>query len=386
MQTPFFRPEGSLSSQRGSVQMKKTLLSLLIVMMVLSAFSAAGADGRHITAETQVTKWGQMPVRFVIRGQQLPADIGAEDFTVSGEANSWGTQAVHPFTCGIKTVQAETDGWSLIPEQFPDKYFYVRSFAVSCEKMQELGFEMADISETLTETADLFALRESKNGMVRAWVYQPETDRPLPVVVVFHGYGDTSNLLTYRTAVDWAEPEHQAVRPCTVIAPTIDDTLYFSDNARSKIFVQVLEWIDEMIAAGTADPNRIYCMGNSFGGMSSIEMAEQHPDRVAAVLALCPALNYSRTGLAALPQMAGIPLYIAQAENDETIPVSVGKQTAELFGEAGGDVTLKVFSDEEMEAAGAVHGQEQTYSFHHVELALLENEDYAEWLFSHVRK
>ena len=141
-----------------------------------------------------------------------------------------------------------------------------------------------------------------------------------------------------------------------------------------------------MIAAGTADPDRIYCMGNSFGGMSSIEMAEQHPDRVAAVLALCPALNYSRTGLAALPQMAGIPLYIAQAENDETIPVSVGKQTAELFGEAGGDVTLKVFSDEEMEAAGAVHGQEQTYSFHHVELALLENEDYAEWLFSHVRK
>ena len=106
----------------------------------------------------------------------------------------------------------------------------------------------------------------------------------------------------------------------------------------------------------------------------------------AAVLALCPALNYSRTGLAALPQMAGIPLYIVQAENDETIPVSVGKQIAELFEKAGGDVTLRVFTDEEMEAAGAVHGQEQTYSFHHVELALLENEDYAEWLFSHVRK
>ena len=39
-----------------------------------------------------------------------------------------------------------------------------------------------------------------------------------------------------------------------------------------------------------------------------------------------------------------------------------------------------------MEAAGAVHGQEQTYSFHHAELALLENEDYAEWLFSFKRK
>ena len=43
-------------------------------------------------------------------------------------------------------------------------------------------------------------------------------------------------------------------------------------------------------------------------------------------------------------------------------------------------------TDAEMEAAGAVHGQEQTYSFHHAELALLENEDYAEWLFSFKRK
>ena len=202
------------------------------------------------------------------------------------------------------------------------------------------------------------------------------------MVVVFHGYGDTANLLTYRTAVDWAEPEHQAVRPCIVIAPTIGDGLYTSDVARSKIFTQVLDWVDEMAAAGAADPDRIYVMGNSFGGMSAIEMAEQYPDRVTAVMALCPALNYSRTGLAALAKMKEVPLFIAQAENDETIPVSVGRQAAETLEKAGGNVTLKVFTDAEMEAAGAIHGQEQIYSFHHVELALLENEDYAEWLFS----
>ena len=136
-----------------------------------------------------------------------------------------------------------------------------------------------------------------------------------------------------------------------------------------------------MIGEGKADPDRIYLMGNSFGGMSSIEMAEQHPDRIAAVMALCPALNYSRNGLASIGKMKDVPLYIAQAENDETIPSSVGKQAAEKLAEAGGDVTLRIFSDAEMEAAGARHGQEQTYSFHHVELALLENDEYARWLF-----
>ena len=64
----------------------------------------------------------------------------------------------------------------------------------------------------------------------------------------------------------------------------------------------------------------------------------------------------------------------------------MGKQAAEALKQAGGDVTLKIFTDEEMEAAGAVHGQEQTYSFHHVELAVLQTQDYAEWLFSHSRK
>ena len=362
--------------------MKRRILSMLMTVTMLGGCGPVAAEGRSIMAETQVTKWGQMPVRFTVRGQRLPEGIGPESFTITGEATGWGTQAAHPFTCGVKEVIPEADGWSLVPEQFPDKYFYVRSFTAACKAAPELTFTMADIGETSAGTADLFTLRESENHMVKAWVYQPETQFPLPVVVVFHGYGDTSNLLTYRTAVDWAEPEHQAVRPCIVIAPTIGDGLYGADNARSKIFAQVLEWIDEMVAERAADPDRVYLMGNSFGGMSSIEMAEQHPDRIAAVMALCPALNYSRTGLAALVRMKDVPLFIAQAENDETIPVSVGRQAAEELEKAGGNVTLKVFTDAEMEAAGAVHGQEQIYSFHHAELALLENEDYAEWLFS----
>ena len=361
---------------------------LILSLALLSGCAAAGAEAapeRTVTAYTRVMKWGQMPVRFEVRGQQLPEGITAADFAITGEAAGWGTAALHPFSCGVREIVREVDGWSLIPEQFPDKYFYVRSLTVACSTAPELGFTMADIGETLTETADLFTLKESENRMIKAWVYQPETPSRLPVVVVFHGYGDTSNLLTYRTAVDWAEPEHQAARPCIVIAPVIGDQLYPADNVRSKVFAQVLSWIDEMAAAGVADPDRIYLMGNSFGGMSSIEMAEQYPDRIAAVMAICPALNYSRTGMNDLPRMAGVPLYIAQAERDETIPSSVGKQAAEKLTEAGGDVTLKIYSDAEMEAAGAVHGSEQTYSFHHAELALLENDDYAVWLFSHAR-
>ena len=99
----------------------KRILSVLMTVTLLGGFGGAAAEGRRITAETQVTKWGQMPVRFTVRGQQMLRGIGPGDFTISGEAAGWGTQATHPFTCGVKEVIPEADGWSLVPEQFPDK-------------------------------------------------------------------------------------------------------------------------------------------------------------------------------------------------------------------------------------------------------------------------
>ena len=362
----------------------------LVIIMALLMFSLAMpglAETREITAETEVMKWGQMPQRFVIRGQALPEGVTAADFTLTGYAAGWGTIDQHPFFCGVKDVEAIEGGWALIPEQFPDKYFYVRRMEIACEAHPELGFTMEDIGATLTPVADDFTLVEDYESRLTAHVYKPEGSGALPLVLVFHGYGDTDNLLTYRTAVAWATPESQAVRPCTVVAPTINNTFYGSEIARSRIYEGIMNYIDGLIEAGEADPNRLYVMGNSFGGMASFEIAEQFPGRFAAILALCPALNYSARGTVGLDQLTDIPVSIAQAENDETIPSSVGRQAAEALTAAGNaNVRLRVYTDEEMNACGAVHGQEQTYSFHHVELAVMEDPAYAEWLFGQARQ
>ena len=368
------------------------MLKVLIVILAAAVLAAVPAvrgtaEGRQITALTEVTKWGQMPMAFEVAGQALPEGVGPGDFTISGKAAGWGSStATHPFSCGVKTVTAGENGWTLVPDGFPEKYFYVRQMEVACEGHPELSFTLEDIGNTVTPVADRFDTVEDEATRLTARVFVPDTDKPCPVVIVFHGYGDTENLLTYRTAVAWAEPEAQAVRPCTVIAPVISDGLYPSSFSRAKAFEGVMGLVDRLIAEGKADPDRIYVMGNSFGGMSSLEMAEQYPDRIAAVLALCPALNYSPQGMKGLSEVTGIPVTIAQADRDETIPSDVGRTAAKMMTDAGnGQVRLVIYSDEEMEAAGAKHGSEQTYSFHHVELAVMEDESYAEWLFSQRR-
>jgi len=258
---------------------------------------------------------------------------------------------------------------------------------VTCEGHPELDFTLEDIAQTLTPTADDFFDVEDHDSRFTAHVYLPEGGEQLPLVLVFHGYGDTHNLLSYRTAVAWAEPENQAKRPCAVVAPTINETFYGSEIARSRIYEGIIHYIDSLVESGVVDARRVYVMGNSFGGMASFEIAEQHPGYFAAILALCPALNYSAQGTVGLSGLKDIPVTIAQAEHDETIPVEVGISAAEALQAAGNaNVDLRVYTDDEMIACGASLGREYVYSFHHVELAVMEDEAYAEWLFAQARE
>ena len=352
------------------------------LLMILAGIPCR-AEGREITAVTHVTKWGQLPERFEVNGQALPKGVKPSEFRILGRAAGWENESLHDFSCAVAAVEATESGWALIPEGFPEKYFYVREMSVSCATHPELDFGLSDIARTLTETADDFTDIEEYESRFKAHVFIPESNEPLPLVLVFHGYGDDHNLLSYRTATAWAEPESQAIRPCVVIAPVINTIYYGSEIARSRIYEGIIGAIDGLIDAGTVNPRRVYAMGNSFGGMAALEIAEQHPGRFAALMALCPALNYGPSATAQLPLLKDLPVAIALAENDETIPSSVGISAAAAIKAAGNErVWLRVYNDDEMTAAGATHGREYIYSFHHVELAVMEDEAYAQWLFS----
>ena len=344
---------------------------------------------KSVTVNTTVRKTGQYPEEFLVTfDEALPeAEFNADDFYMTGAAGAWGSSSTHSFSCEFSSVQADGNTLTLIPENFPEKYFYVKNWEIRSRTMDSLSVDSSMVSETHTETADLFTTYTDEKNSFRWHEFAPEADGPLPVVVVFHGYGDTNNLLTYRTAVEWAEPENQAVRPCIVIAPVIDDASYINPLRRAAVFGGVLAHIDELIDAGKADPDRLYVMGNSFGGMSSLEFTECYPDRVAAVLSLCPAVGYSGTAVQNLPAMKDVPVWFAHAEHDNTIPAADSETCLNTLVEAGSTVAKRtVYTDEEMNAAGGSPSPDSTYSYHHVELAVMEDDTYMEWLFAQHRE
>ncbi len=338
-----------------------------------------------VTVNTSVRKTGQYPESFVITFDNdiLPKEISAESFHMSGDAGYWGSSDTRPFEADFKSAVISGKTLTLVPADFPEKYFYVNRFVVECSDDSALGFSSDDIKEIITPVADDFETRSFEGDVSFDYkLFNPEKDGAMPLVIVFHGYGDTSNLLTYRTAVEWAEPENQAVRPCYVLAPSVDDGTYFREDGRDKVFAAIHGIVEEMIADGKVDPDRVYVMGNSFGGLSTIEYAEKYPESVAAAMALCPALNYSANSMMNLKQIADIPIWFAHAEHDNTIPVSTSENAVKSLEKLGAkEVHFTMYSDEEMNAAGADPSPDATYSYHHVELKVMEDDNYMEWMF-----
>ncbi len=345
------------------------------------ALSIAGC-----TVNTTVRKTGQYPESFVLsfNGDISGAKVSPQDFHMTGNATYWGSNGkTRGFEASFESATIEGDTLTLVPDNFPEKYFYVKDFKVTCSSNEAFSFSEKDITNTLTPVADDFETIENTEGASFSYhLFTPKKEENMPVVIVFHGYGDTDNLLTYRTAVDWAEPENQEVRPCYVIAPVIDDKTYFVENARAKVFEALKGIVDKMVTEGKVDPDRIYVMGNSFGGMSSIEFAEMYPEDTAKVLALCPALTYGPNAITNLNKMKDVPIWFAHAAGDNTIPVSASQTAVKSLEKLGAkEVHYTEYTTEEMQKAGADPSPDSTYSLHHVELAVMDDAAYKEWLF-----
>ncbi len=211
-------------------------------------------------------------------------------------------------------------------------------------------------------------------------LYTPVADTKVPLVIVFHGFGEDKNLLNCRIPVTLTGQENQEIRPCYVLAPEIDSNMYLAASNREKLYSALKAAADDLIKKGKVDGNRIYIMGNSFGGLGTVEFAETYPDMVAGAIVMCPALTYDDNSTRNLKQMKDVPSWFAQATNDNVIPITVSRSAVSTLEAMGAkEVHLTEFSDEEMLATGALVG------YHQADFAVMADDTFLEWLFGKSR-
>ena len=304
--------------------------------------------------------------------------LTAEDFSLSGNSWAWMASATHPFTATVSEISVEGNVLTLTITDFTEKYFYVEDFYVTCSTNPQLSFSSDKVVEVITPIADEF---EQIRGDFNYNLYTPEdTSKAQPIVVVFHGFLDDDNLYQNKLAVAWADPANQAERPCYVLAPLMGGFGYFDEASRNAIYENVYNMIQQMVKEGKVDPNRIYVIGKSFGGAATYEFLEKYPEAIAGAIPMCGAMLSFKNIEENLEKMKDIPLWIAHAENDDTVAFENSQIVYDTLIEAGSKVVkLTKYTNEQMNAAG-VDGVKIGY--HTVEMAVLEDEAYMEWLFA----
>lgn len=204
----------------------------------------------------------------------------------------------------------------------------------------------------------------------------PSEKKNAPIVIYFHGFGETENVEKCIVPETLASSSSQDVHPCFVLAPQIEDDVYLAQIDRNRLYEAVKDIVDGMIETGEVDRRRIYLMGNSFGGLATVEFAEKYPKNVAAAMVMCPALTYSPDSIKNLELMKNVPVWFCHATNDNVIPVSVSAEAvSSLAAMKAGDVRFTEFTDEEMLEAGAVQG------FHQADYAVMRDGRFAMWMF-----
>ncbi|RKM59298.1 hypothetical protein D6855_10365 [Butyrivibrio sp. CB08] len=211
-------------------------------------------------------------------------------------------------------------------------------------------------------------------------LYTPDAEEKVPIVIVFHGYGEDVNVPHCRIPDTLSAAENQAVRPCYVMMPQVESNIYLAASSRDALYQSLMDEADKLIKAGRVDGNRIYAMGNSFGGLGTTEFVEKFPDRVAAAIVMCPALTYDDNSTRNLGLIKDVPLWFAQATNDNVIPITVSRSAVSTLEAMGAkEVHLTEFSDEEMLSAGALVG------YHQADFAVMADDTFLEWLFEKSR-
>lgn len=188
-------------------------------------------------------------------------------------------------------------------------------------------------------------------------VRPPQTARaagePLPLLLLLHGIGSNEDDL-YGLAPYLDERflivSARAPLPMGPMAYGWFNIEYTpqglsADLAQAEQSYQLLlRFIDEVVEKYGIGQSGVYLMGFSQGAMMSLSVALTQPGKVAGVVALSGRLPTSALEhLAALEDLAGLPVFLAHGTDDFVIPINFAREAREVLTQLPIELTYREY-------------------------------------------
>lgn len=156
-----------------------------------------------------------------------------------------------------------------------------------------------------------------KGKSIKAFLHLPQTDKPLPVVMVSAGL-DTLQSDMWRFFQDYLVPENFAM--LTLDMPSLGHSLHWPLTEDSSCLHQAV--LDELPNVPWVDHHKVSLLGFRLGGHAAVRLSFLEPNKIKACVALGAPIHSilaDSSRLAAMPKM-----YL------DTIASRVGKQTVDV--------------------------------------------------------
>jgi predicted esterase len=103
---------------------------------------------------------------------------------------------------------------------------------------------------------------------------------------------------------------------------------------------QLKELLVQVMGTYRVDSNRIYVTGLSMGGYGTWELAEEFPERFAAIAPICGAGNPENA-----PRLKNLPAWVFHGERDTVVPFQRSVEMVEAIKKIGGRVRFTDYTD-----------------------------------------
>lgn len=191
-------------------------------------------------------------------------------------------------------------------------------------------------------------------------LYVPEgyrDDRPHPLILFLHGYGERGTMATDRTYTDYGLAFQLKCRGVDflVLCPQGHSGAWEADGDDARGALELLAAVQGQYRV---DPRRISLTGLSSGGTGVWDLAARFADRWAAIVPVSGSADLGRA-----PAIKQIPCWCFHNRYDRLIPVEGPRRMIEALRALGGSPKYTEFLDTNHSAGDRTYAQPELYEW-----------------------
>lgn len=177
-----------------------------------------------------------------------------------------------------------------------------------------------------------------------------DDDRPVPAVVMVHGWGgDESVMWIFKQVL----PEGVAIfTPRAPLELKEGGYSWFEHDEKTQVadldsleqgIDRLEQFVKSLAKLYPVQAERTLLMGFSQGAGVSNGLIRKNPQGIVGIASLSSLMPSLPDDMPQVEDLAGLPVFIAHGTEDETIPVSQGRHMRDVYTELGADVTYQEY-------------------------------------------